>query len=210
MNLNNQKQYSIKQKITNIILLFIIFFSALIYFAIMPSVVVINDLKKKIIDEKINSEKQYQIERSAIGLNKKISEIEPGIKTLEEVFVNKNRELEFITILESVANKNNVEQKISLISPTSGDKSPKSTKKTDTVTKEVASDNLIAPISITLTGNYKNVLNYLSELQSLKYYINIDGLDFITGSTGDYLPDDNSGKRNKIITLNIIAKTYWK
>ncbi|MBU4216908.1 type 4a pilus biogenesis protein PilO [Candidatus Parcubacteria bacterium] len=208
MNLNNQKHYSAKQKITNIIFLFIVFFGALLYFAIIPSIAAINDLEVKIINEKINSEKKYQIENNAISLNKKIGEIEPSVKTLEEVFINKNRELEFITVLESVANKNNVEQKISLTSPASEDKTVKATKN-NSANKESGNNNLFVPMTITLSGNYKNVVNYLSELQSLKYYINIDGLDFVSGSSNGSLPNDNSS-RNQIITLNIVAKTYWK
>lgn len=209
MNLNNQKNYSVKQKITNTISLFVVFFGSMLYLAIMPSISAINDFDKKIINEKIDREKKYQIENNAISLNKKISEIEPSIKTLEEVFINKNRELEFITVLEGVANKNNVEQKINLISPPGEDKSARGAKKTSDSDKISSGNSQAVPVTIMLIGNYKNILNYLSELQSLKYYINIDGLDFVSDGADGSLPDDNSN-RNRIMTLNISAKTYWK
>lgn len=206
MNLNNLKKYTIRQKITNLILFFVIVLGALIYFAIMPSVSEINELKKKIINEKINSEKKYQTEKNIISLNKKINEIAPDIKNLEEVFVNQNRELEFITILENLANKNNIKQKINLSAPIiiPSAKTSKTSKKTET--KETA---LYAPLTIETTGSYKDTISYLTELNALKYYINIDSLSFSGSSVNSSLPEDNLNN-NKIISLNIIAKTYWK
>jgi len=203
MNLNSEKKYSLKQKISNAIFLFVGFFATLMYFAIMPSVAAINDLDEKIISAKIDMEKKYQLKNNTLVLNKKISEIASGVKDLDDVFINKNRELEFITVLESMANKNNVEQRINLSSPAK--ESSSKTSKNDVSVP----GNISVPIAITLTGNYKNIINYISEINSLKYYINIDGLDFVSGSSNSSLPDDNS-RRNKIITLSITAKTYWK
>lgn len=208
MNLNNQKHYSINQKITNLALLFAVFLGTLIYFAIMPSVAEIKNLENQIINEKINNEKKYQTENNIIVLNKKINELEVGIRSLDEVFINKNREIEFITVLENIANKNNVIQKITLTSPTENQQA-KTAKKSKATDKESSSSDSSSPLMITLTGNYKNIVNYLVEINSLSYYVNIEGLNFSRELSANSPLNDNSN-RGQIITLNMTAKTYWK
>jgi hypothetical protein len=209
MNFNNQTKKSIKQKLINTVVLFVIFLVALIYFGIIYYVKSINTLKSQIIDEKINSEKKYQVEKNVIALNKKINEINSGVNSLSDVFVNKNRELELITALENIANKNTVTQKIDLATPAEK-QVVKSSKKTKVSAETVPTDDILSSsLTISASGKYNNIINYLKEINALKYYINIDGLDLSQAISGDDLAENNSlDSRN--INLNIIAKTYWK
>lgn len=210
MILNNQKKYSLSKKISNIVIVFAIFAIAISYFAIIPSILTIGDLKIAIINEKINTEKKYQNKKNAIEVENKISQIEPDITSLDDVFINKNRELEFITILENIANKNNINQKINLTPPTTSTETKTSktnkNKKSAEKTEEISIPS--SPLNIVASGRFENIINYIQEINSLKYYINISGLDF--SKTSEIINDEINLQSKQVITLNISAKTYWK
>ena len=102
-----------------------------------------------------------------------------------------NRELDFITLLESVANNNNIEQKLNI--------SPNQTKKNNDIYQ-------VQPLIINANGKFKNIIQYIADLEAITYYITINSININrAGNTGknDESPSDS-------VRLTIDALTYWK
>jgi len=171
-----------RNKIIVITAIFVACGLSLLYFVIMPAVSDIKDLKRKIIDQKIELEQRVARGANAKQVNENLNKIEPQLQKFEQIFVNQGRDLEFITALEGIADKNNVEQKIGLGQPTGQEN--KTYKK--------------IPLELTASGKYDDLLNYLADLESSNYYLNINFLEF----GGSQSAAANS--------LKISADTYWK
>jgi len=116
----------------------------------------------------------------------------------EKIFINSNRELEFITTLEGIANENNIAQKINL---------DLSLAQNEQIYKKI-------PLDLNLRGEFKNLIEYLTDLESLNYYLNINLLEFsTTQSSGGVVLPVRSGKNEQPIgnvNLRILADTYWQ
>lgn len=142
--------------ITTVSLIIILIISFLI---IRPTIDYIINTKEQIKIEREDLEKQYQ---RIIYLRKnaeKVKEIEQQLVVLDDLFLLTGQELKFITTLESVAEKNNVSQKISLKSVNMNN------------SKQTA-----LPFIISANGNSYNIISFLLEIEQLPYYINFNSL----------------------------------
>jgi Tfp pilus assembly protein PilO len=153
----------------------------IIVFVVIPSMKKISKMKEEIEFQRADLEKKYfKIQRSkktALNLVKTGEEM----GKLNSVFINENRELEFITRLEELASKNSLAQEINL---SGKDKAEEGKPRT-------------ASLYVRITGSYDNIINYLSGVESLEYYINISGLELTV--------DDEKGE----YSLSFKALTYW-
>lgn len=199
MNLNNFKKFNSKEKnIYKIIILLVIGFF-IFYFFIYNSIPKINNLSKEIIDKKIELEREYlQIKNEGKLLNQ-LRSIEPKMNILNNVFLNKNRELEFVNTLEGIADKNNVSQTI---------KPFENSNKTNNTFHE-------SPLSLEATGSFNNLIAYIKNIEALSYYINIDKLTISESSQSEsrekkFFDDLESVSDNKNLNLVISSKIYWK
>lgn len=170
------------------------------YFVIIKTANDIKTLRDDIITQKINIEKNIAREKNMSELSDEVKKIEPQIDKFSQIFINQNRELEFITQLESIANKNNVKQSLNLapFDPSSNE-----------------NKNFYAkiPISIEASGAFEDIINYIAEIEYLKYYININKID-INSSYAKNTQKINLGipdtQITKNLTISISATTYWK
>lgn len=174
LDLSSIKKYlsalSHKQKLVFFIILFAILTVATMLYIVLPTSRDIIYLNKEVSDYKENLERKY-VER--FNVRKTIHDLENAKKilpTIEPLFVPKNGEIDFVESLESVADKYSLQQKLKLESGRTG--------------------GFITPLNLTLTldGDFQNVLNYLEELEKKELYI--DFKEFLiskqkTGVTAD-------------------------
>ncbi len=163
----------------------------IVLFIVIPTIDDIENLNQGIQDQLLAIERRYLQLRGAkrtIDLNK----IKADTSKLSAIFVQKNQELEFITTLESLATKNNLEQQIQL--------NPRSTNLLETIK--------ITPIQITLSGDFLDTLKYLSDLEKLNYYINLNSFFFNAIGPKENIPlsPKNLGRVNVIIK----GESYWE
>ncbi len=198
MNLINFKKINIKRKITFVIVVFLLTNALIVYLIIIPTINNIKQLRVNIVTQKVDLEKEMAREKNINILSEKLDKIEPQMKKFEQIFINQNRELEFITTLEDIALSNKVLQKINL---------NLNAVKAEQTYKKI-------PLRLNIQGNFYNLLQYLTSLENLNYYINITSLEMTkeisSGST--LLPTDSSGAKQIIgnISMAISADTYWQ
>jgi len=194
MNFNPIKNLTLPNKIIFLSCSFLIFYSIIIYFIIFPVTRDIKDIRKNIITQKIDLENKTVRQKNLNTLNEKLKMIEPELQKFNQIFINKNRELEFITTLENIANKNQLSQKINF----------------DPNNAVLEQDHQMITINLALTGNFNNLMNYLQDIEELPYYVNINQINISTGYNVNTSPTDQSANQNKNINCNITANTYWK
>lgn len=192
MTLNSFQNLDIKKKINIIVFGISLIIILIIYFAALPAINDIKKLRADLITRKIELEDKLNKDKNMVDLNDRLKKIEPELLTLDKIFINKNRELDFITIIESIEKKNLVKQKLVINSVSTEDKN---------IIKTI-------PIKIDVSGQYRNILQYLSDLESLSYYININTIDI--GTTEKLNPMAPGDVSYGDINLSITADTFWK
>ncbi|PLX28000.1 hypothetical protein C0583_02070 [Candidatus Parcubacteria bacterium] len=156
-----------KQIMLITVIIFLVALFAFVYLLIIPQIEKIKEKRVTIANTKIEINKNTQEEENLSTQKSKLESIEDQLEQLDKVFINRNKELEFITTLEGVAAKNNVEQNIDLKAFTNN-------------TKE---GYVSIPLNITVSGNYYNVISYIQNIESLSYYFNITNLSLNTNSS---------------------------
>ena len=188
MNLNNNLNLDIKKKITIRVLTSLILCFLIIYFFTFPLLKKIKTQKEDIIAKKIELEDRMSKDKNIISLNEQIKKIEPDLLKLDKIFISMNRELDFITLLESAADNNNVEQKLNI--------SPEQSKKNNDIYHA-------QPLTINARGKFKNIIQYIADLEAITYYITINSINISRTGKNEKNPNDS-------IKLMINALTYWK
>ena len=196
MNLNKIKTLNSKQKIATWSTSTFVLFLIILYFINIPTVANIKLLKKDIIDQKSDLLLKKSNQENIGQLKDDLENIDNQIKEFGSVFINRSRELEFITILEGIAQKNNIEQKISL-DPEKGIEER---------------DFIKIKIRIDATGSYQDIISYLSAVESLDYYININQLTLSNDKvkSGSSLKVSSTPDNETMVGLVFEADTYWK
>lgn len=183
--MNNSKyiKFNLKNKITANLIGFLIVTLSLIYFIVAPTIKEIKTMGKAIEAQREDLEKKYSKGQSLKQLTENFKKIEPKLKLIDQIFINKNRELEFITSLENEADKNQIGQKIDLSAP------------------QKAENQNFQKTSLRLftKGGFNRQLQYLVNLENLSYYINIKLLE---------LSPDGGGETNSL-NMYLDADTYW-
>lgn len=195
MTLKNLNKLGTRNKIIAITALFVVFSVALFFFVVKPVIADITGLKEKIISQKVELETKIAREKNAKTLNEKLSKAEPLLAEFDRIFVSRERDLEFITSLEDIAQKNGITQSINL--------------NLSSATDQQTYKNI--PLELTATGNFTALMNYLADLENTSYYINVTFLELSgaspsSASSGrkEYAPGEGN------ITMKILAGTYWK
>ena len=159
----------------------------LFYFIIIPTNQEITALNVRIKQKRIDLEERYYRAKNLSRYMKNLKKIQPKMNLLDEIFISRNYELEFITTLEKEANDNQISQKISLNPPPENQNQ--------------------SGLQLNARGAFKNLLKYLISLESLNYYININLLE-LTLAGGE--EKNNEKNVSRPINLYISADTYWK
>jgi len=131
---------------------------------ILPTLYNIKNLEDETSKIRQYMEKKYQDTRSLSNSKQKIEEIQTMMADFEEHLFYRGDELQLITMLENLATANKVNQKINQSN------------------LDKTGDGTIT-FSITVNGDYINVLQYLNTLEKQKYFINIKQLTFSSAFT---------------------------
>lgn len=188
MNFLSIKKLNLKNKLISLSIFFLILNFGLFYFLILPTISRIKSQRDEILNLKIDLENKVTRERNMSDLNQKIKKIEPQLEKLNQIFVNQNREIEFITSLEELEKKYSVSQRLNL--------------EINNMQKNEGFNKV--PINIVASGNFTNIINYLVGIESLNYYIDING---ITIGKEDGASQD---QQNPKVNMKISGYTYWK
>jgi Tfp pilus assembly protein PilO len=157
------------QKKTIIILtIFLVVTIIIIATVILPTITYIKSLNRETADLKRYLEKKYEVNHSLLNSKQKIEEIKNSMDEYQSYIFFKGEELKLITQLENLSNNFQVIQTIN-------------------------SSNLDKPdetirLSITIKGNYPNVLKYLTALEKQNYFLHIKNLRLSPGFSS---PSDN-------------------
>ena len=197
MSFNAWNNISYKQKIITFTVSYGLLIFIVSYFLLMPTIDNIKNLKKDIINQKIELEKSKNRDQNMAKLSTDIKKIEPEINYLNQVFTDKNNKLEFITMFEGLANKNNVTQNLDM-------------DKGEPIKASLFQKN---PITVTVNGSYSDLVAYLKDVETLKQYINIRNLNLAidTANRENYSVSSGSNlSSNKKGQLFFNADSFWK
>jgi Tfp pilus assembly protein PilO len=199
MTLDKYIKFTLKNKIIATLVGFALIIFCLIFFIVIPTMQDIKTMGGAIEEQMIDLEKRYIRGNSLRQLTEDLKKIEPKLDQLDQIFINKNRELEFITTLENEANNSRVAQKINLSSPASAEK------------QEFQKNSL----QLLAQGDFNRLLKYLTDLESLSYYINIKLLEITPATGGGKTATNNqdaaiTGSGTGNLNMLIDADTYWK
>ncbi|MEA3398743.1 MAG: type 4a pilus biogenesis protein PilO [Patescibacteria group bacterium] len=177
-----------KNKIILFVALFFVYIFFILYFFVFRSITEIKTTRANILNQKINLEKNIIRDKNMSMLARQLEEITPKIEQIDQIFINSSRELEFITTLEGLANKNKIQQKIILTT-----KNPE---------KNILYKKI--PLRLSVQGTFVDIMNYLTDIESLKYYLAIKSL-MLSGNKQNTRTNPGS-----IVNLEITAETFWK
>ncbi|OGF23886.1 hypothetical protein A3H66_01245 [Candidatus Falkowbacteria bacterium RIFCSPLOWO2_02_FULL_45_21] len=199
MIIDKIQKFNLKNKIIVNLVGFTLILFSLIYSVVIPSARDIRAMSKDIEEQRIDLEEKYLKGQSLRQLRENLKQIQPKLDLFDKIFINKNRELEFITTLENEANKAQVSQRINLSAPRAAEN------------QEFQKNNL----QLYAQGGFIRQLTYLLNLESLSYYVNVKLLELTLGeSVGaakiNFKPPQTSPNQTNNINLSIDADTYWK
>jgi len=169
-----------------IIVIMVLALLAIIIFIVIPAVGDIRNLNQKIIGQRTLLESRYEKRLNIKNSIRNHNTIQPQIPALMNLtYLNPGNEIDFITALETLADKNGVRQTIIF----------------DTQNGEmILQDKKKVPIEIILNGNYLNILKYMRDLEKLNFYLIITKVSTAPHTT------DLSGNVRTLFR----GYTYWK
>lgn len=183
MKISNLKKINTRKKISIISFAIAAFIVCLIIFVIIPNISDIKKIGENIMQRRIDVENKYRKGQKLKKMAENLKIIEPQIEKLNQIFISQNDALKLATSLEEMAEKNNIKQKINLL----------------TAQKTPFNNYQKMPLQIYIEGNFIDELNYILNLENLNYFLNIKILEITAGK-------DEGGTANMLI----FADTYWK
>ena len=170
------------QKIVIIITITLFVIASITFLIILPTIRDIQEINKEILFEKKSLETKFLSGQYYTKVYQDFKAIEPEIKKIQGVYIKKGEELNFITNIENISDRHGLEQKITRLN-------------TNADSNKENLETLV--LDVRLTGGFTQIMEFLSDLESLKYYFNIFNISF--SSAGD--------KKNKISAI-ILGKVY--
>lgn len=165
-----------------IIILTIFFISTLLvlFGIMMPTIYYIRNLNEETIQLREYLEKKYENTRAIRSSKKMIDEMNSIVVKYPDYLFFKGDELQLITTLENLAAANKITQKI--------DSSNLDSIKGDSVN-----------ISLSLTGDFENILKYLTALEKEKYFFVVSILRISSAYTLQ-----NNDPKATVVNLDLI------
>lgn len=167
-----------------------------IFFIMIPNTKLIKESSDQITKERVQLEASLNKIKNPEDLKNGVEKLELRINSMEDNFMNKGNELELIKILEDIALKNNIIQSIS----------PENSKQDANLAFQAMN------IRLSVSGNFKNIIDYIQDIETLKYYININSMSFTRSQSNSRFQSSGSLDidQNQNISCMISAETYWK
>ncbi|MFA6428313.1 MAG: type 4a pilus biogenesis protein PilO [Candidatus Buchananbacteria bacterium] len=168
----------------------IIFLLIIFEFFIVQAVTDIKQINQEVYRQRQELEEKFLAGQNLRKTTEDLKKLEEKIPELNFIFVEENKELEFITALEKIAKNNSLTQKIELDN-----------------NAEIISANIKAlPLRLYLSGSFNKFTNYLTDLQKLNYYINFDTLT-VNNAQGTNKSQELSGET---LEFFIGGKIFWR
>lgn len=180
---------------------------AVLLLLILPSVRRIQELNHEMTRRKVILEQLYEQGQSTKKIANNIEQIQEFIPLLNRAFLYRGEELAFITTMETSATSRSLVHTL-----TFSDVSKKDARG-ERGTVEV-------PISITVGGQYRNIVQFLSDLDRMPFYVNVKSISI--GGNAPINQHQISGARSAPTTVStsddsggqvyagIEAVTYWR
>ncbi len=149
------------------IAVFLFFLSALgiiIYFIIVPAITEIQNLNAQIYNQRLSLEKKYTERFGMRKVVKNFREINEDFGRATSIYMSQNGELDFITSVESIADRNNIELKI-FLAPREQSEYPDGIQSFD--------------LALTTKGNFKDTVKFLQEMEKMQIYIITDSISLL-------------------------------
>jgi len=180
----------IKKKILISVTIVLSIIGLIVYFIIWPTIKDIKTINYAVYLERLDLEKKYQKGQLLRTTIENFEKIKPEQDKLKNVFVIEGQELEFITSLEQIAEKNQVDQELKLAT-------------SDDVNRP---SSYSLPLTLKINGSFIGILKYLRDLENLDYYFSINSITLDTESTNRVTDDHISA----ILSGNIYVITPLK
>jgi len=167
----------------------------IIIFVIYPAALNLWGISQEITRQKKELENRQAKNYELKDIIASYKRYEPKLELLNRSVMSKNRELEFITTLEDIAARCNLQQKITI-----GDYQ---------AMPGTAFNKM--PLQVTLQGAYLDEAAYLQALEKLPPYVNIKQINLSAAPAGGQPADASiSAGAGRIITMFIAADTFWQ
>jgi len=181
--------------------LYLIFFWAaliiiVIIIFIIPNVIMISDSAKNIKETLAKLENLEKTSQNKEEVQKNYQIIKDNYAVLDQLIPKKGEELNFITTLEEIANDNNVQQKMNLLLAEAGQN------------KNTPAN--ILPFQLTLDGNLYNILNYLNDLESNEFYLNINKIEINQNASPSQIDQEQPLILTNNIHLVLTGNSNWQ
>ena len=149
--------------------IFAALFLCIIFGVLIPTLLSIKRTSQESYKLRLLLEQKYEQSLRSRVTKQKLDEIKETVASLDEFIFKSGDELALITFLESLAAKHRLNQTIA-------------SSNLDKIEKDQT-----ATISMNLTGNYHDTLEYIADLESARYFINIEQLHIkpIFGKNGE-------------------------
>lgn len=160
----------------------------LILLLCIPVVTFINKTNLEIGNSRVMIERQYLQRQQLKEVVYSLESIRGSMANLNSYAIREGGELEFIQALEDIAAGHGIEQEIDLV----------------TANQQVIStwENEI-PISITLYGDYVGIINYLRQVESLPYYVQLRTLSLSKSQKR------KSGSKAETLKAGLSGRVSW-
>ena len=160
----------------------------LMVFIIWPSIVDIKSLNQSIEDQQTQLEQLYQKGRNVKKTLEQYREVKPAVTSLDSIYVKRGDELKLITTLEQTAKSQGITQDINQASGSN----------------QAQGDKL--QLQLQVTGSLHQLIAYLTALEALDYYVNIDLVRIGTAPTTSKQPLTSGSKLSAVF----LATSYFK
>jgi hypothetical protein len=171
-----------KKMITRVSLFFVLFLG-IIFGILLPTLLNIKKTADESYKLRLLIEQKYEQSLRSRVTKQKLNEVKQTIANFDKHIFKAGDELKLITFLEALATKNNLNQTIS-----------------SSNLDKIGTDQ-IAEIALNLTGDYQNTLDYIADLETSDYFINIEQIHLkpIFNKSGDV---------SKLANLELTTKIY--
>ncbi|MDD4901942.1 MAG: type 4a pilus biogenesis protein PilO [Patescibacteria group bacterium] len=192
MNNNILTRLTYPSKIALSVLAFLAAAFALFYWLIIPAVNNVETTKVQMQNQRLAAERDYAQGQNLKKIKDDIKAVAPRIGEIEQIFISKSDSLSFVTSLEAAAEKNKVTEKAKL-----GAETP------------LGKFYSQIPLRLDVSGNFSGLIGFVTDLETLKKYININSLQIT--AIGSELPiKTETSTPQKILAAQISAFTYWQ
>ncbi|MBI4360009.1 MAG: hypothetical protein HY564_02865 [Candidatus Jacksonbacteria bacterium] len=182
---------SIKRQFISLFIMVIGFFSGAIFFFFIPTFNRIRTDYAEFLKERTEIERLLEEGSTKEKLLKHIDDLSDEFQDLQNGFIVRGKEVEFITFLEDLGSSHNIKQTIQLNEP---------------VVHQKTDFFPFALMSLKMQGTFEDFLRYLTELEQSPYYVNVTSLT-ITGE--DVAVAESEQILPETLSINAMGEVFW-